>query len=119
MTIKYIQRRGRLHRSSLCFLCYLLFTNLLVSLPAMPTRGDIVFYRLPTRSAAMVILEGTTTVNPGGSVTFSHPKFGRIYFDLESVEIKKAPPLPAQFDCQLNRAGKDPERRMEVAHWAL
>src|SRR5262245_29558464 len=58
---------------------------------AVPARGDVVFYRLPTRSGTVVTLEGTTTVNPGGTVTFQHPRFGKVYFDLASVEIKKAP----------------------------
>src|SRR5688572_10040953 len=60
--------------------------------------GDVVFYRLPVTSGAVVMLEGTAVVNPGGTVTFNHPKFGKIHFDLESTEIKKAPSLISQFN---------------------
>src|SRR6187455_2796340 len=81
--------------------------------------GDVVFYRLPTSRPMVVMLEGTTTVNPGGTVTFSHSRYGRIYLDLESVDIKKAPTLEAQFARQLGKAGKDADRRMAAAQWAL
>src|SRR5581483_5796361 len=99
-------------RSLLFIFCCGLFSSL-------PVRADVVLYRLPTRRGDTVILEGATTVNPGGTVTFSHSRFGKIHFDLESVEIKKAPTLQTQFNRQLGRAGKDAEKRMEVAHWAL
>src|SRR5262245_20787765 len=85
----------------------------------VPSRADVVLYRLPTSRGDTVILEGSTTVNPGGTVTFTHARFGKIHFDLESVEIKKAPTLQTQFNRQLGRAGKDPDQRMEVAQWAL
>ncbi len=82
-------------------------------------RADVIFYRLPTTSGGTAVLEGETTVNPGGTVTFLHPRYGRIYFDLESVDIKKAPTLEVQFNRQLGKAGKDAEQRMAVAQWAL
>ena len=84
-----------------------------------PSGADIVFYRLPTQSGAVVTLEGTTTVNPGGSVTYHHSRFGRIYLDLASTDIRKAPSIASQFNRQLGRAGKDPEKLMEAAQWAL
>src|SRR6267142_848541 len=107
--------------SPLCFLRYLLFLYLLLgpSLTMSSARGDVVFYRLPTRGGGVVTLEGTTTVNPGGTVTFQHSRFGKVYFDLASVEIKKAPPLTAQFNRMLGRAGSDAEKRMAAAQWAL
>jgi hypothetical protein len=81
--------------------------------------ADVIFYRLPTRSGSVVILQGATTVNPGGTVTFSHHKFGKIHFDLESTEIRKAPTLQSQFNRVLGRAGNDANKRMEAAQWAL
>jgi hypothetical protein len=66
-----------------------------------------------------VILEGSATVNPGGTVTFNHHKFGKIHFDLESCDIRKAPSLTSQFGRQLGRAGNDADKRMEAAQWAL
>lgn len=86
---------------------------------ASRAQGDIVLYRLPTASGPVVMLEGTTTVNPGGTVTYSHPRYGRVYFDLDSIEIKKALTLQAQFNRQLGKAGKDSQKRMAAAQWAL
>jgi hypothetical protein len=84
-----------------------------------PALGDVIFYRLPTSSGATVALEGTTTVNPGGSVTYTHPRFGRIFFDLQSTQIHKVPTIQSQFGRVLRDAGKDPNRLMEAAQWAL
>jgi uncharacterized protein DUF1570 len=91
----------------------------LVLMTFATARADVVFYRLPTRGGDVVILEGAATVNPGGSVTFSHPRYGKVHFDLESVDIRKAPTLETQFVRQMGRAGKDAEKRMQVAQWAL
>ncbi|HZN34873.1 MAG TPA: DUF1570 domain-containing protein [Pirellulaceae bacterium] len=89
------------------------------ALLAAPASADVVFYRLPTTRGDVVMLEGATTVNPGGTVTFSHPRFGKIHFDLASTEIRKAPTVSAQFSRVLGRAGSDAEKRMEAAQWAL
>lgn len=86
---------------------------------ATGARGDVVFYRLPVTSGGVAMLEGTAVVNPGGTVTFNHPKFGKIHFDLASTEIKKAPSLISQFNRVLGRAGSDADKRMEAAQWAL
>ncbi|HEX5102732.1 MAG TPA: hypothetical protein VFV87_02915, partial [Pirellulaceae bacterium] len=86
---------------------------------ASPAAADVVFYRLPTSSGSVVVLEGSATVNPGGTVTFSHNRFGKIHFDLENTEIRKAPTVREQFSRQLNRAGNDANKLLEAAHWAL
>ena len=91
----------------------------LVALTTVPVSADVVFYRLPIESGSTVILQGSATVNPGGTVTFSHHKFGQIHFDIESTEIRKAPTLQSQFNRVLGRAGKDANKRMEAAQWAL
>ncbi len=82
-------------------------------------RADIIFYRLPTTKGDVIMLEGATTVNPGGTVTFTHPKFGKVHLDLASVDIRKAQPLTAQFARQLGKAGNSADLRMDAAHWAL
>lgn len=97
---------------------FLVVVALLAFAPASAF-ADVVFYRLPTKSGSTVILQGSATVNPGGTVTFSHHKFGQIHFDLESTEIRKAPTLQSQFNRVLGRAGKDANKRMEAAQWAL
>jgi hypothetical protein len=64
-------------------------------------------------------LQGSAGINPGGTATFTHPKFGKIHFAVEDVEIRKVPTLPQQFTRVLGRAGNDAEKCMEAAHWAL
>jgi hypothetical protein len=103
----------------LCPSCLCGFIFLIVAFLNRPAFGDVLFYRLPTTSGAVVTLEGTTTVNPGGTVTFSHPRFGKIHFDLESTEIKKAPSIQTQFARIFGKAAGDAEKRMEAAQWAL
>src|SRR5262245_35508174 len=67
-----------------------------------PARADVLFYSLPGDSGLAVTLEGTTGVNPGGTVTYTHPKFGKIHFDRASVDIRRVPTLQSQFSKQLN-----------------
>ena len=83
------------------------------------SRGDVIFYRLPTESGTVVTLEGNATVNPGGTVTYSHSRFGKIYLDLASTEIRKAPSIPQQFTRLLGKSGSDADKLMETAQWAL
>ena len=93
---------------------------LAVSLAVLPGQGraDIVFYQLG--SGMTVVLQGKTTVNAGGTVTFNHPKLGTMYFKLEAgTEVKKVPTLPEQFNKQKGRAGKDANKLFEAAQWAL
>jgi hypothetical protein len=84
----------------------------------LSARADIVLYTLPGTEAQMV-LQGSTTVNPGGTITFTHSKFGKIYFKLGETEIKKVPTLGSQFQKQLGRAGATADARMKAADWAL
>lgn len=83
-------------------------------------QADIVFYRIPNSGLRMA-LQGRTTVNPGGTVTFNHPKFGTLYFALNDVEIHKVDSLGDIFRKKLNRAknAADADQLMEVAEWAL
>ncbi|MCI0362106.1 MAG: DUF1570 domain-containing protein, partial [Planctomycetaceae bacterium] len=83
-----------------------------------PALADVVFYTLPG-GKAQVILQGTAGINPGGAITFTHPKFGKIYFDSQETEIRKVPTLPAQFTKVLGRAASDADKLMEAAQWAL
>src|SRR5262245_39878439 len=88
---------------------------------ALPSAApaDVLFYRLPTAGGEVVTLEGNVTVNPGGTLTYQHPRFGKSYFDVASTEIKKAPSIQTQFARVLGRAASDPDKRMEAAQWAL
>jgi len=85
---------------------------------ARPALADVVFYTLPG-SDLQVILQGSAGINPGGAITFTHPKFGKIYFDSQETEIRKVPTLPSQFTKVLGRAGNDADKCLEAAQWAL
>jgi hypothetical protein len=91
----------------------------LACLSHQPARADVLFYRLPTTSGDVVALEGSTTVNPGATVTYQHPRFGKIYFDLASTDIHKVPTIQSQFGKVLREAGKNPDILMDAAGWAL
>jgi hypothetical protein len=82
--------------------------------------ADVVLYTLPGGKLT-VILQGSTKVNAGGSVTFTHPKLGTMYFDIKDrgTEIKKGPTLQEKFAKELGRAGTDADKRYEAAMWAL
>jgi len=99
------------------------FVRLLVTLATLllgsSARADVIFYRLPTENASVVTLEGSATVNPGGTTTYTHPRFGKIHFDTGSTEIRKAPTIQSQFSRVLGRAGKDADKLMEAAQWSL
>ena len=86
--------------------------------PLASARADVCFYTLPG-GKYRVILQGSAGINPGGTATFTHPKFGKIHFAVEDVEIRKVPTLPQQFTRVLGRAGNDAEKCMEAAQWAL
>ena len=86
---------------------------------ASAARADIVYYRLGG-SNLVVVLQGKVTVNPGGTVTFQHPKLGgTMYFNVKDTEIKRVPTTLEQFSKQLGRAGKDADKRFAAAQWAL
>ena len=126
-----LDRRTRLRSPSLCDesrlggslalpLRRFVFAALVVwFLAAPPAQADVIFYRLPTTSGGVVALEGATTVNPGATVTYQHPRFGKIYFDLANTEIRKVPTIQSQFGRVLREAGRNPDILMDAANWAL
>ena len=80
--------------------------------------ADIVLYRVPGISR-VVVLEGKTTVNPGGSVTYTHPRFGKLYFDLQDTRIHAVPTTEAVFTRRFQAAQGNADQLLEVARWAL
>lgn len=95
----------------------MLVTGLALNIPAA-VWGDIVYYRLPGTNKE-IILQGAVTPNSGGSMTFQHPKLGKMYFSIKETEFQKVPTLPQQFSKQLGKAGGDAEKRYQAAQWAL
>ncbi|MBI2477961.1 MAG: DUF1570 domain-containing protein [Planctomycetia bacterium] len=100
--------------ASISFVVWVLIFNLLPG----TVRADLVLYRIPGLSS-VVALQGTTTVNPGGSVTYKHPEFGTLYFDVEDAKIHRVPTTSATFYRRVRIAGADADKLMDAARWAL
>ena len=83
--------------------------------------ADILFYNVPLsdKKKLQFVLQGTAIRNPGRSTTFQHHKFGKIYFDSREVEIRYVPSQVEVFNKMSGRAGKDADKQMEAANWAL
>ena len=82
--------------------------------------ADVVEYRVPSLGT-VITMEGKTKVNAGRTVTFFHPKFGKLYFGLEDVTIHKVPSTRSIFSKMLGKAKKSKSAYevMQVADWAL
>lgn len=94
--------------------------GLMIALLVVPptANADVVIYKLPGTNLGMV-LQGSTNVNAGGTITFSHPRFGNIYFKLADVDIHKVQTMQSRYTKEVGKAGKDPEKLMVAANWAL
>ena len=82
--------------------------------------ADFVLYTIPGTGAA-IVLQGTTTVHPGRTVSLRHPRFGNLHFGLEDVRIHEVPTTQEICRRMLNRARgtRDADQVMEAARWAL
>ncbi len=87
---------------------------------ASPARADFVEYRLPGTDL-VILLQGSARVNPGATVSLTHPKFGALYFALNDVRVTQVPTSYSLFDRKLNTAiaAKDADQAMDAADWAL
>ncbi len=83
-------------------------------------RADIVLYTVPNTGLTFV-LQGTISTNPGKTVTFRHPKFGKLYFALEDVQKFELPSTLSLAQVRLKKAVKENsvESILEAARWAL
>lgn len=82
--------------------------------------ADIVFYRVPNTRITMM-LQGRAISNPGGTVTFVHPKFDRVHLNVQDVRIHRVDSFAEIFAKKLARARRagDVQELMDVAEWAL
>jgi hypothetical protein len=80
----------------------------------------MVLYLIPgTRS--IISLQGKTTVNPGGTVSFRHARFGNLVFGLNDVRIYDVPTNETLFQRELLAATKkqDADAVMQASRLAL
>jgi hypothetical protein len=82
--------------------------------------ADIIMYRLP-RTRLSVVLQGSVTVNPGGTVSLRHEKFGTLHFDRNECTIHRVPTTFAIVSKKVKQAEirGDAELMMQAALWAL
>jgi hypothetical protein len=101
------------------YLCPFLLA-LLAASTATTVQADLLIYRLPGTRVGM-ILQGEITVNPGRTVTLSHPNFGQFHFGLDEVIFHEVPTTNSIFSKMLKRAvvKRDPKGVMVAAQWAL
>ncbi|MCH5376394.1 MAG: DUF1570 domain-containing protein, partial [Planctomycetes bacterium] len=97
-----------------------LFASALLAAWLLPgvAGGDIILYRVPGISK-VVVLEGKAVVNQGATVSYSHPRFGKLYFDLKDTRIHEVPPLENVFQRRLRGAEGNADEYLDVARWAL
>jgi len=81
-------------------------------------RADLLLYTVPG-SSSQVVLQGTSKVNPGKTVSFTHAKFGGLVFAMDEVDIREAPTLGQQFNKQVAKAKGDADAMFQAAIWAL
>lgn len=106
---------------STCRLRAVLLACAVWGLASQRGRGDIVEYIVPGLDI-IVSLQGKTTVNPGRTVTFTHPSLGhKLTMGLDDVRIFKAPTFQEVFSQRLNKAvaARDADEVMRVAQFAL
>lgn len=66
-----------------------------------------------------IVLQGKVVVNPGGTVSYTHPNGTQVHFKLDDVEIKRARSPKEEFNRRLGQAGKDPDSIMQAGIWGL
>lgn len=82
-------------------------------------RGDFLIYKIPG-TATSFILQGKIQVNPGGTVTFTHPALSQqLYFSLQTVEVKKVATTQQEFNRKVAVAGKKADDVFTASVWAL
>ncbi len=98
----------------------ILVVSVLVTSFCASIRADIVLYRIPGTSSAFV-LQGKVTTNPGGTVTFRHSRYGKVYLALEDVTKFKIPSTNSLAKSKIRHAIKsqDAEQCIAAARWCL
>ncbi len=91
----------------------------MIAVSTATASADIVFYQVPGLPI-VVRLQGKATVNPGRTISYRHPKFGRLTLGMSSREtrIVRAPTNAALFTRRIGRA-KTADECMDASRWAL
>lgn len=86
---------------------------------AGPARSDVVLYTVPG-STLTFLLMGNASVNPGGTVSFRHPR-GMLYFDAQDCKIIKTKEKLHLYASEKVRADKQgtADAYLELALWCV
>jgi hypothetical protein len=103
----------------LCCACLLFLAISSQSLCAV-AHAEMVLYLIPG-TKSIVSLQGKTTVNPGGTVSFRHARFGNLVFGLNDVRIYDVPTNATLYQRDYLAASKkkDAKKIMDAARFAL
>ncbi len=89
----------------------------------LPTRvlADIVEYRLPGTTADTVIVLQGRTQKAGQSMSYIHPKFGRLIMGVGDYKLHPVKTPKQLFERRLFKTKKsgDPDQLMELADWCV
>ena len=86
---------------------------------ATPSFADYTLYTIPGTEAGMIIA-GTATYNPGGTVTHRHPR-GTLYFSAHDIRVVKSPAPEAIYTRKLREVtqANNVDAMLDLAKWAL
>lgn len=94
-------------------------TSCLVFGLSAETRGDFLIYQIPG-TALSFMLQGKVQVNPGGTVTFTHPTMSQqLYFNISTVNFKKVPTTVQEFNRRVTASGTNADEVFKASVWAL
>ena len=93
--------------------CLFLLIATLSSAFAAAVKADVVFYKVPQTDLTFLLM-GKATVNPGGTVTFRHPR-GTLHFGARDCRIVKT---GTKNGCIRRKAKADKAGTVD-AHWNL
>ena len=98
-----------------------MFIVLALSVHLPPAAADIIEYRLPgTKEATIVVLQGRTK-QAGRSISYMHPKFGRLIMGVGNYKLHKVPTPQEQFGRKFFKAknAQNTEPLAELVDWCV
>jgi hypothetical protein len=112
--------RKRRFQPRMSLLAWLMAGGLLTSLCfSRNAQADYAIYQIPGTDAGL-LLEGETNYNPGGTVTFRHPR-GSLYFNARDLQVIKTPTRQTIFRRKSGKilSEKTVDNYIKLAQWAL
>jgi len=83
-------------------------------------QADVVLYTVGGTELTF-LLQGSVTINPGGTMSLRHPKFGAVHLsqsDCELIKVDQPHHIAAELRSKALATG-DPEKMLKASRWAL